>query len=288
MKKLILILFTAIILFSCDNTPNNTEYQKEVMVFGYLKGNSRVDADHAIFISNTQPLLEEYNQEEAAISGVEVLLFDSTADKNYTLTEHPVKKGFYYNDSILVQPNSTYHLTIRVDEKEITAKTTVPSDFIIETPLSESQINSVFPSTVSRQNPFIIASENPEQLIMVDVNCQEEFFNAEYIDPFGDRKYPETREEYDGGINGQPKHIFAIVPYKELEEYDESGRRIIDWYSSMIVFYGLYHVQVMAIDDNMNRYYYTENPVYNGGINGGLGVFGSYVGKLYRLQVVKE
>ena len=63
---------------------------------------------------------------------------------------------------------------------------------------------------------------------------------------------------------------------------------LIDWYSSMIVFYGSYTMQVLAIDENYTNYLFSEYPVYSGGIEGGLGVFASVTGKKYHLNVMKR
>ncbi|MBD3335029.1 MAG: hypothetical protein GF355_05895 [Candidatus Eisenbacteria bacterium] len=49
----------------------------------------------------------------------------------------------------------------------------------------------------------------------------------------------------------------------------------IEFYSAMMVFYGRYEVQLLAIDDNAYNYLYREHPEESGGIVGGLGVFGS-------------
>jgi len=53
----------------------------------------------------------------------------------------------------------------------------------------------------------------------------------------------------------------------------------------MIVFRRSNTMQVLAIDDNYHNFLYTEHPEFNGGINGGIGVFGSVCGESFELIV---
>ena len=139
------------------------------------------------------------------------------------------------------------------------------------------------------RKPVILNCEDEEQIVYIDMFCNESFENAEYISPFTeDHKFPENREEYDGGVNGEPRHIQAFARLKDLETDNFPGQYVVFWYNSMIVFYGSNTMQILAIDDNYHNYLYTENPEFNGGIQGGIGVFGSVCGEKFELMVMED
>jgi hypothetical protein len=287
MKKILSIL-TIILLLSCTNSTDTIEYQREIMVFGFLWGNHFLTRDHGIWISYSQPLTTEYDPDSAGISNAAVTLTDSLTQLQYNLMEDSTRKGFYYNNQLLIQPEHTYFIEIRVGDRTVRAKTTVPPELTIITNLEEGRVNNVYPDIVSVQYPILINSKNPEQVVMVDLYCNEPYYRAEYIDPLGPDKYPSSQTEYDGGNDGPPRHIYAVAQLKDFSQDVNSKMYLIDWYSSMIVFYGSYTMQVLAIDENYTNYLFSEYPVYSGGIEGGLGVFASVTGKKYHLNVMKR
>lgn len=290
MKRLLWIFWMIPTLFfhlSCDDN-TKPPFQQELMVFGYLWGNEPLSREHAIFVTYSRPLFEEYDLDSAAISGAWVQITEESSGNSWMLVEDSTRKGFYFNNDLLVRPGEQYHLEVRADGKVVRASTRVPSDLTIRTALDSVSFPEVAPDQIAGQFPIYLRTEDRDQLIMVDVYCLEPWFMAEYISPFGSRKTPGSPEEYDGGNDGPPRHIFAVAPIREFDYTEEDSMAILDWYSSMIIFYGGYRIMVAAIDENYNRYLSSEYPVYNGGIQGGLGVFASMVGKRYRMRVIRK
>jgi hypothetical protein len=286
-----LSLSSAVVLLTlsgCGKNPVTPGYQKELTVFGYLRGNERLTSDHAIWIACTKPITDYYQASEAALRNGDVTITDQDDGAVIRLHEDPERPGYYSNDSLLALPEKTYQLRIVADGKIVTAATTVPPMLEMTSTLRADTINVVKQENLSRERPLFLRSENPEQVVLVDMNCNEEYANAEYIHPFhGSQEHPRNREEYDGGANREPKHISAFGRYRDFASAEYPGQIVIFWYSSMIVFYGSYTLQVAAIDDNYHRFLYREHPELEGGIRGGIGVFGSMCGKAFRLQVVK-
>ncbi|GAB4374113.1 MAG: hypothetical protein Kow0042_18450 [Calditrichia bacterium] len=284
------LIFGVISLFlvlSCDKSPDSPEYEKEITVFGYLWGSRPLNLDHAILIAYTQPIDQYYDLEKAAISNAEVTLMEVGSGKVFSLSDSPEKPGFYFNDSVLIRPKETYTLRVQVEGKSVTASTTVPPMLHLTTELRSDTVNAIFPKNISKQKPIFMQCESLEQIVLVDMYCNEEYQNAEYINPFFDQKYPNNREEYDGGRDGEPRHIMGMARLKEMVSDDFPGQYVIDWYSSMIVFYGSNTLQVLAIDDNYHKFIYTEHPERNGGIQGGIGVLGSVCGESFELMILK-
>jgi len=287
-KITILFLFIALILTTgCEKNPAEPDFQKEITVFGYLYGNESLGPEHAIRILNTRPVTEHYDANEAAVTGADVSITRKSDGSVTKLNESAVQPGYYYNNSLLILPKETYELTVKVGDKVVTASTTVPADLVTESQLSTSSVNYEYRTNLGYDKPVLLQHENTEQLIMVEMYCNEPYNNAEYVTPFRDHKYPDDEDEYEGGGNGEPRRIWALVPIQDLVSGLYNNKPSVYWYSSMIVFFGSNTMHIMAIDDNMHYYMTMENPELSGGVNGGIGVFGSLCGTKYELFIKK-
>ncbi len=289
-RTVFLVLFSILLITGtgCEKNPTKPGYQKEISVFGYIWGNKMLTADHAIMISYTQPIYDYYDLNDAAIQNATVTLTNESSGETFPLIENSEKPGFYYNDSVFIAPNTTYSLRAEDDGNVVTAQTTVPPELKMTTELSTETVNNVLRTNLGYDKPVRLECENQEQIILVDMFCNESYENAEYIYPFiEDQKYPEDQDEYDQGRNAEPRHIQALVPYRDLVS-DRFPGHVVYWYSSMIVFYGSNTMQILAIDDNYHNYFHKEHPELNGGIDGGIGVFGSVFGQKFDLYVMKD
>lgn len=284
--KYMMFFSTAILLSThCENNPASPTYQKEVSVFGFLWAEQSLSKENAISITYSQPISQYYDISQAAIQNGDITFEELPQEKAIKLIEDNNRPGFYYNDDIFIKAGGEYQLTINVDGKTVTATTRVPTILETYSDLDKDSVTVISEKNWGYKMPIYLNHENPNQLIMTDMYCNENWQNAEYITPFHNHTKPDNREEYDGGINGEPRHIYALVPYKDLKSAEFAGEPTIFWYSSMLVFRGSYIMTVMAIDDNYHNYLTKEHPVFSGGINGGIGVFGSMSGKKYQLFV---
>jgi hypothetical protein len=286
-NKYLLIVFLLLLIFACGKNPNTPDYQKEIAVFGFLLGNKSMTADRAIMITYTQPIDEFYDLGQAAIQDANVTITEVNSGKVYIL-EDTEKPGFYFNDSLIAKANTDYLLKVEVDNKIVTAMTTIPTDLGIQTELSTDTVDSVYHDDLSKEKPIFIACEDGEQIIVVDVYCNESWEHAEYINPFWGQEKPGDAGEYSGEDgNSEPRHIIASAKFKDLFSSHFPGKYVIDWYASMIVFFGSYTMQVMAIDDNYYNFInINEYPELQSGINGGIGVFGSACGETFQLYIL--
>ncbi len=287
-KYLLMFLLIATFL-NCGKNPNTPDYQKEVAVFGFLWGNKPMTADRAIMVAYTQPIDKTYDFSQAAIQDANVTITDINAGKIYLLKDSE-KPGFYFNNSLVPQPKMEYVLNIEVDGKIVTATTTLPPVLSIQTNLNPDRVDSMYHDDLSKNNPIFIDCENGEQILVVDLYCNESWENAEYINPFWGREKPEDAAEYAGDDgNSEPRHIIASAKFKDLLSFTpHPGKYVIDWYSSMIGFFGSYTMQVMAIDDNYYNFInINEYPELQSGVSGGIGVFGSACGETFQLYILK-
>lgn len=287
-KTIILIIMLVMVAVGCENNPTEPDYQKEVAVYGYLWGNESLNAEHAILISYTRPVDESYSMDDAMIENGIVTLKNESTGELFTLDDDPDSPGFYYNDSLIIQPKTTYTLTVEDDGNIVTAVTTVPPELSMETDLLTDEINYVYRDDLGTIKPVFLHGENKEQIIYVDMYCNETWENAEFIDNFGPQDKPEDREQYDQGRNEQPRHVVTFMRLKDLKTDVYPGEYVVFWYHSMMVFYGSNTMQILAIDENYHNFLYKEHPELNGGINGGIGVFGSVCGEDFDFMVMKK
>jgi hypothetical protein len=285
-KSILALLILIVSCLSCEKSTLQAGYDRQVAIFGYLWGGENLDEAHAILVTWTQPISDYYDPANAVIDNATVRIIHEGSGRSVTLqpsTSHP---GLFFNDSLLIEYGAAYRLEVDAGETRVSARTTVPPRMGFYTPLNADTLNWVRPENLGREKPVFLECESLEQIILVDVYCNEEYYNAEYIQPFSEnRKFPQSQEEYDGGRDAEPRHIRAFMMYRDLAATAFDGRHVVYWYDALIAFYGSYTLQVLAIDDNYHNYLYREHPERSGGINGGLGVFGSVSGQKYYLMV---
>jgi len=284
----ITILLTSVVLMQCDKSPTQYSYEHCISIYGYLWGGECIDAGRAIYIQWTQPATGYYDPTRAAIANARVTLTDESSGLARHLWPDLLRPGYYYNDSLVVQHRTAYRLEVETGGVTVRARTLVPYPLDITTRLVADSVNAVRPDDLGRDYPLFLHCETLEQIVLVDVYCNEAYYNAEYIRPFHDSQpHPSSQEEYDGGRDAGPRHIRAFMKYADLFSSQYGGEAVIYWYGSMIVFYGSYQLQVLAIDENFHNYLYREHPERSGGIDGGIGLFGSVSGKTFVLLVQK-
>lgn len=288
MTKYIFIALLVFTIFSCSKNPSAPDYEKEIVVFGFLWGNKPMTAERAMMISYTQPIDKVYDAEQAAIKNAKAIITEVGSGATYILRDAE-KPGWYFNDSLIAKPKAEYLLSIEVDNKTVTARTTVPPALNLSTDLKTEQVDSVYQDKLSLQKPIFVACEAGEQIIVVDVYCNETWQNAEYINPFWGQDKPNDSGAYGGPDgNSEPRHIVASAKFKDLFSLNFLGHYVIDWYASMIGFFGSYTMQVMAIDGNYYNFINkNEYPELQSGVQGGIGVFGSMCGETYQLYILK-
>ncbi|MBN1827377.1 MAG: DUF4249 family protein [Candidatus Eisenbacteria bacterium] len=256
---------------------------EEIVVFAYLYVNEAVADSNAVYVGRNQDLLDVYDDGEAAVPDATVLLLEEGAAEADTLWQ--VSPGRYNAPGVIVKPLTRYQLRVEIPGRAtITAATVTPAPFeVVDGPL-------VFPDEMKHDEvgdkyPITFTCGDPRQIFLVDVYCLEHWEDAEYVEAFGTDDYPNDYDEY-GGDAGEPRHI---APFFRIEDLEGKNGDLyeIGWYGDMMVFYGRYDVNIYSIDDNYYNYLYREHPERSGGIDGGIGVFGSACRAGWTVKVVK-
>ncbi len=263
----------------CTGDSTGPQTRREIVVFGHLFVGEAVSVENAIHVSEVRPIDEYFDPEEAGVTEARVTLQRRGSEPD---TLALVRPGCYANPAVVIEPRTTYDLRILIPGRDpISASTTTPWAF------ETHREPRVLPETMRLEaipDSFTIAvtCPDPEQTFLVDVYCEEYWPDARYVDPAGSHDRPSDYEEY-GNDNGEPRRIFAYVRMKSMES--EGADRVVNFYDGMMVFYGRYTVSCLTIDDNYYRYLYRDHPEENGGIAGGIGVFGSACRKRFRVRV---
>ena len=166
MKKLsiFIIILALFSIIACEKNPTEPEYQKEVVVYGFLFAEKQMSKDHAILLSQTRPINPKFDLTDAVISNANVTLTDTDLGEEFILTESPESPGFYFNPQVLIKADHTYTLTINVEGKTITAQTTVPPVLKISTTLKTDTVNVIQPRKYSMENPIFWKANFPNRL----------------------------------------------------------------------------------------------------------------------------
>ncbi|RMH73791.1 MAG: DUF4249 family protein [Gemmatimonadetes bacterium] len=301
----LLMGFAWLLLWGCDADDGlqSDSYVEQIAIHGYLYVDQPISAANAIFISRTLPILEPYDIHETAIENALVTLqvdgstqidtlyhlyrdIERLIDTDPTTYQTISLGGFYANPNITIDALTTYHLRVETEDHVLTATTTTPHPIeVVHAPKVRPEVMTY--TEMMEAYPIWITCEEPSQLMLVDVFCREAWEDAAYIDPFiNDNPDVNSFDEY-GGVNGEPRHISAYFRLQGIIP-DENGIYDVGFYRDMVVFYGTYDVNIMSIDENYYNYLYRDDPERNGGIHGGVGVFGSADRAYFDIEIVKE
>ena len=275
------LLAALLLAAGCGKDATGPEQRDEIALSGFLYVGETVNNGNAILICRTMPVDQYYQFENAVIENALVTLKKRGDAKVDTLTR--VRPGYYSNPAVLIDSLTTYDLLVVIPGRPpLTASTTTPRPIrVLSGPreMPATMRYSVMPDSF----PLLLQVDDPEQILLMDVYCQEDYSNARYINPFGNQDYPRNYQEYGG--DGPPRHISAYFRAKNLDRLGDTYR--LSWYADMLVFYGRYEVGLYAIDDNYYNYLYRDHPELQGGVTGGIGVFGSACRKEYHILVAE-
>jgi len=307
MKIYILLISVLLLLSSCiDFTSPERFTEESYYLTGILKADKTVDFDNPIIIGKTIPveggtfddlliidadvMLYEMNENNVIIDST-VLIFAANPfeqeqfgyvdiNGNITITsEYKYRIEALINTTDLVWAETVIPKTIQVVADSLVATN---SGYTTDPNVSEWPI-MIF-EDIDLEHPIqIITQDNETFNLFAGFYCLEEWNEAEYIFPFGDQNYPEEEEDYESEADGSPRKTTTFYIFQP------TGNLInFSFYQYAFNFYGRYEVTVSSIDDNYLNYLYKPEGYNHGGINGGVGYFGSAVSHVMYTKVVEE
>jgi len=302
MKNLWLLLASTLFLISCsENTSgmryeNGSHYVSCILKAGaYIDGEQTVKLGKTIDIENAQ---WDMLPDSTASITVKEFYPDSTAGMEVNLSWNGEMRGYIdENGAMQIIEEHRYVMDITtIDGHILRAETTVPKAIEV---LGDSEI-SLNPAwafevvddnwqeleleTADSEHPVQISTQDDEEFnLYTEVWHLEKWEDAEYTYLEDGHEYPDDNEEYMGTTQQYPRRNIGYYMYQP-----ENGILNFNSYQGSLMFYGRVVMKVYAIDDNYLSYLYRADGYEYGGIEGGIGVFGSSCGDELYTKVVKS
>jgi len=127
---------------------------------------------------------------------------------------------------------------------------------------------------IDNQYPVQISvKEGIETVLYEEYYCLESWYNAYYIQDMFEEK-PETESDYEDSMTGYPRKAISYGRYLP-KIVDNEFLIKIPFVKSGFTFYGKHQVTLSLIDNNYFYYLYKTQGYFQGGVNNGIGYFGS-------------
>ena len=288
-----ILLLLIIAIFGCEKNPAAPDPIEKLNVSAFLWGNKTLRKERAIFLSYTSAVDKLYKVNDYAVTDAKVTITHIEGSKTYDLVHNNEKPGNWYNEALIPIPKNTYHLRVETNRDTVIAMTKIPPAITIHTELKlftydQPDTNFEDHSNLSSRKPILIECAEPEVVVLEDAFCHEYWEDAKYVQELFGQEGPHSRNDYDQGINREPRHIIDGGRLIDYKIDPNTGYFIQDWYSSMIWFYGTTTVQIIALDDNYHNYVFSDVKEWTSGIVGGVGVFGSVTGEKFIFEISPE
>ncbi|MCF7918526.1 MAG: DUF4249 family protein [Candidatus Cloacimonetes bacterium] len=301
MKNMFLLLAGVLILGSCSENTSGMRYETgNYYVSCLLKAGAFIDGENSVKVGKTQDI-ENAQWDMLADSTAQVKIKEispnSTVTGEVLLTWKEELRAYIDADGVMpINEKNTYELEVVTKNGQIiTASTTVPQAIEV---LGDSQYSEepvwafeviddewleLELETADAEHPVQIRTLDDEEFnLYTEFWCLEDVENAEYTFPEGDNDYPADNEEYMGDTHQYPRRLrnfFMFQPENGIVNYNS--------YQADLKFYGRFRMKVYSIDENYLSYLYKADGYEHGGIEGGIGVFGSCCGRELYTRVVK-
>ncbi len=264
--NLIILLFVTLFFISCEETLSPAEYQKSVVVNGYLEEGRSIDT---VKLQWTGAVDKYYDLSTQAIVGATVIVKSTDGSFVDTLIYDPTIPGRYYSNDVnkKIKARLTYELYVKTpspDIRIVTGTTTVPDTFS----MASSTLKT---GDTLKYNP--LAAPN-------NFNWTNSDLHATYLP---------TITSLDVNAAMIPKFFIRDTTSKDFRKPDKVGYRIglpkeqtnteLPWI--VLGYYGNTRFDVYAVDFNYSDF--LNQIVAQGGelketrynLKGGIGVFGS-------------
>jgi hypothetical protein len=311
--KIILLLTLVLVVLSCSDLTSGKRFEETSLVLtGLLDENSTVNPENPVYIGRTVDVnggnLTDLFIDDEDVEYVH--LINVTTQDTILLEKYPPDEkgkgvgivGFIdYQNEMLITSGNTYRIEALVKHLNewitISAETTVPKPIALN-PLNDDSFTfnpeAEFPElsyeTANTEHPLRIQTESDEAANMFfQFYCMETFDNALYIIEYpGEDETPEDEEAYEHPVSGFPRKVQFWYAYEPKWLDDEQMFVITDrGYKASFIFYGRYEIQAFSVDENYYQYLYKTNGFMHGGIENGVGYFGSRSGDKIYTKVVE-
>ena len=288
----IVIILWVLSASGCIELTSGKRYQNDyIVVAGALIAGKPITMENPIFIGRTIDI-DNFYLERMVLPDLLVYIENvKTAEKQFlsysdnisdSLYNQPILNIGYYDlsDSFIIDHLTKYRIVAKIGADSVWAETSVPDSFVVEfSEFFTADVHSVFPAIsynelVDLEPLQIIVNKKEEMTIQVEYYCLQEWETAYWV--FADKsdQTPQSALEYENIISGYPRK--KVVTNTYLPEFiDDKYTILLPIAQNDFLFYGEYRIRISIVDDNISDYKNNKSGFYSGGINNGIGYFGS-------------
>ena len=304
MVKLLSLLITIILLANftacADLTSGRRFHEPYMVIAGTIIAGEPISRDNPIFIGRTIDV-NGGNLLDLFIANATVFIEEVESEQRQQLFPVPIVIGDIFNISMgyfdptgnfIIKPGKTYRLTAIVGVDTVWAETTVPDEFTVLENFGYIQnLSETFPqmshSDIDRYFPIEISVGRQEnKRVFIEFYCLEKWENAYYVlsDFLGST--PINAADYENPMNGAPRRMTDFGVYFPSQR---DGQYIIRTPFNQLhfIFFGKYRVTVKIVDENFHTYRYKSEGFFHGGVNNGIGFFGSASRQVLFTEIVR-
>ena len=300
--KLITIIALLASIIACTDLTSSKRFHKDyIVIAGTIIAGEPIRASNPIFVGKTIGI-NQGNLADMFIRNAEVFIEEIESEQRQRLFPisfniidvFNVNMGYYDpTGGFIIESGKTYRLTAIVGADTVWAETTVPDAFIV---LENSGYThnplGTFPrmphSDIDRLYPIEISvSRQKNTRVFVEYYCLEDWSNAYYVlsDFFGTT--PENAADYEHPMNGSPRRMVDFGVYFPNQR-DELYVIRKPFNQLHFIFYGRYRVTIKVVDENYYTYWYRTEGFFHGGVNNGIGFFGSASRQILFTEIVRD
>ncbi len=303
----LLSLLLLIALSGCDNFTAPDRFDGDVYVLaGLLYSGETISSEHPIYLTRSSSI-SQFNPLELFVTDAVITITDTGTKEQFTLTCIPDFVEFKYKyidvNEHIIQPEHTYSIEVSIPGRteKLTATTTVPfaADLVPDLynhgngfSLTEADMNDMSYDQIDQKYPLTLETGAYQGAFnfMGEFYCLEEFStNLEFTTPVFGVTHADSSLASAYNAGGESiRRIKFIGRYTSQAQPGLNGNYlVVKDYKQAFVFYAPYRVSIYIADDNYYRYTYMPEGYLYGGVQGGLGYFGSVSGGRMYCKVVK-
>jgi hypothetical protein len=308
MKYLMFAIIIIITLSACELT-SPVRFENDMLVIaGYLQAGKAVSIDNPVFVGKTVAA-EGGHFFDIFLDDAFVTIEDINLTQKDTLYFgiYGTKIG-YYNDNLIIQSGHSYKISVRalIDSMTINAYaiTTVPDSVVLnldyygyatpDTGYAEeysSQLPKIKYSQIEEKFPVYSRYANGDVIYSYyHYYCLAEFSTAlEFTNPIMGYNHLEEDDEesYNSPLSYNMRESTMIWRYQPLQDEQGDWFLLEETYDGGFTYYAPYRLTIYSVDQNFYTYKYHSESYFYGGIQGGIGYFGSVAGEDFFTEIIK-
>ncbi|MDD4309413.1 MAG: hypothetical protein PHO32_03460 [Candidatus Cloacimonetes bacterium] len=296
-----------LVLVSCNRFTAPERFEGEVYALtALLIANHPININNPVYISRSSSI-EEFDPLNLFVTDASVVITDLDTNLEWQLVPitdlEEMKIKYVDLEEHVIQPLHTYKIEVTIPgrDQKITAQTTVPFQATLVPDVYQNgngytfnpeQMNDIKFSEIDREYPLALNTGNVGGVcnFMAEMFCLEDFStDLEFTTPVFGFEHPDANMEEEYNSGGESiRRIRFMGRYVSTPQTNLTGNHLlVEDYRQAYVFFGRYQISLFVVDDNYYRYTYMPEGYFYGGVQGGLGYFGSASGGNMYANIIK-